>query len=212
MQQPDNRPELYEEVKLYRHARERERYDNMADLYALISTLQHLEKAYIWDCITAKEYTAACSKYLVQYKVAFKQVQSDEFPTVDAFVRKFRLDCPAALERIREDRPITIKDDKGNINKFIADIVSLFITLMDKLRLDIKATDELHPDVRDLVDNIDRLSLIPASWDGKERLAGWLATLTAMQASDELSEVQVRQLLFDLETSYASFSNLLHTM
>lgn len=212
MQQPDNRPELYEEVKLYRHARERERYDNMADLYALISTLQHLEKAYIWDCITAKEYTAACSKYLVQYKVAFKQVQSDEFPTVDAFVRKFRLDCPAALERIREDRPITIKDDKGNINKFIADIVSLFITLMDKLRLDIKATDELHPDVRDLVDNIDRLSIVPDTWDGKERLSGWLATLTAMQASDELSEAQVRQLLFDLETSYASFSNLLHTV
>lgn len=208
----NNRPELYEEVKLYRHARERERVDNMADLYALISTLQHLEKAYIWDCITAKEYTAACSKYLVQYKVAFKQVQGDEFPTVDAFVRKFRLDCPAALERIREDRPITIKDDKGNMNKFIADIVSLFITLMDKLRLDIKATDELHPDVRDLVDNIERLSLIPASWDGKERLGGWLATLTSMQASDELSEAQVRQLLFDLETSYASFSNLLHTV
>lgn len=76
----DNHPELYEEVKLYRHARERERYDNMADLYALINTLQNLEKAYIWDCITPQEYTAACSKYLVQYKVAFKQIQSDEFP------------------------------------------------------------------------------------------------------------------------------------
>lgn len=76
----ENHPELYEEVKLYRHAREREKYDNMADLYALINTLQNLEKAYIWDCITPQEYTAACSKYLVQYKVAFKQVQSDEFP------------------------------------------------------------------------------------------------------------------------------------
>jgi len=30
-------------------------------------------------------------------------------------MRKYRLDCPAALERIKEDRPITIKDDKGNI-------------------------------------------------------------------------------------------------
>lgn len=76
----DNRPELYEEVKLYRHAREREKFDNMADLYALINTLQNLEKAYIWDCITPQEYTASCSKYLVQYKVAFKQVQSEEFP------------------------------------------------------------------------------------------------------------------------------------
>lgn len=36
-----------------------------------------------------------------------------------------QLDCPAALERIKEDRPITIKDDKGNTSKCIADIVSV---------------------------------------------------------------------------------------
>lgn len=235
----DNRPELYEEVKLYRNAREREKYDNMADLYALINTLQNLEKAYIWDCITPQEYTASCSKYLVQYKVAFKQVQSDEFPvrsnnilpavvfiaqiggnqlnhrlisqTVDAFVKKFRLDCPAALERIKEDRPITIKDDKGNTSKCIADIVSLFITLMDKLRLEIKAMDELHPELRDLVDTMNRLSLIPESFEGKDKVTTCLNTLNAMQASDELTESQVRQLLFDLESSYAAFNNLLHS-
>jgi len=207
----DNRPELYEEVKLYRNAREREKYDNMADLYALINTLQNLEKAYIWDCITPQEYTASCSKYLVQYKVAFKQVQSDEFPTVDAFVKKFRLDCPAALERIKEDRPITIKDDKGNTSKCIADIVSLFITLMDKLRLEIKAMDELHPELRDLVDTMNRLSLIPENFEGKEKVTTWLNTLNAMQASDELTESQVRQLLFDLESAYAAFNNLLHS-
>lgn len=207
----DNRPELYEEIKLYRTAREREKYDNMADLYALINTLQNLEKAYIWDCITPQEYTAACSKYLVQYKVAFKQVQTDEFPTIDSFVKKFRLDCPAALERIKEDRPITIKDDKGNTSKCIADIVSLFITLMDKLRLEIKAMDELHPELRDLVDTMNRLSLIPESFEGKDKVSNWLSTLNAMQASDELTEAQIRQLLFDLETSYAAFNNLLHT-
>lgn len=67
------------------------RYDNMADLFAVITTLQQLEKAYIRDCITAKEYTAACSKLLVQYKAAFKQVQSDEFPTIEAFITKYRV-------------------------------------------------------------------------------------------------------------------------
>ncbi|CAH2010426.1 unnamed protein product [Acanthoscelides obtectus] len=87
----DNRPELYEEVKLYNNAREREKYDNMADLYAVINTLQQLEKAYIRDCVTPKEYTGACSKLLVQFKAAFRQVKGDEFPSVDAFVRKFRV-------------------------------------------------------------------------------------------------------------------------
>ncbi|GLV36340.1 Vacuolar protein sorting 28 [Carabus blaptoides fortunei] len=168
--QDANRPELLEEVKLSRNAREREKYDNMADLYAVINTLQHLEKAYIRDCVTPKEYTAAC----------------DEYPTVDTFVKQFRLDCPAALERIKEDRPITIKDDKGNTSKCIADIVSLFITLMDKLRLEIKAMDELHPDLRDLMDTMNRLSILSSDFEGKQKVSEWLATLNSMQASDEL--------------------------
>jgi len=132
--QDANRPELLEEVRLFRNAREREKYDNMADFYALVNTLQHLEKAYIRDCVTPKEYTAACSKLLVQCKASFKQIQGDDFPSVESFVKKYKLDCPAAIERIKEDRPITIKDDKGNTSKCIADIVSLFITIMDKLR------------------------------------------------------------------------------
>ena len=204
-------PELYEEVKLFRHAREREKYDNMADLFALVSTLQNLEKAYIRDCVTPQEYTAACSKLLVQYKVAFKLIQNDEFPTIDVFVKKYRLDCPAALERIREDRPITIKDDKGNTSKCIADIVSLFITIMDKLRLGIKAMDELHPELRDLVDTMNRLSIIPENFEGKVKVKTWLETLNSMQASDELSDDQVRQFLFDLESAYSAFNNLLHS-
>ncbi|TRZ06864.1 hypothetical protein HGM15179_020242, partial [Zosterops borbonicus] len=139
---PGNKPELYEEVKLYKNAREREKYDNMAELFAVVKTLQALEKAYIKDCVTPNEYTVACSRLLVQFKAALKQVQGAEIASIDDFCRKFRLDCPLAMERIREDRPITIKDDKGNLNRCIADIVSLFITVMDKLRLEIRAMDE----------------------------------------------------------------------
>ncbi|ELU06418.1 hypothetical protein CAPTEDRAFT_155234 [Capitella teleta] len=205
-----NRPELMEEVKLYRSARERENYDNIADLYAVVNTLQCLEKAYIKDSVTPKEYTAACSKLLVQYKAAFKQVQGEEFPSIEAFVKKCRLDCPAALERIKEDRPITIKDDKGNTSKCIADIVSLFITIMDKLRLEIRAMDEIHPDMRELMETMNRLSLLPADFEGKVKVRQWLDTLGSMQASDELTDVQVRQMLFDLESAYGSFNGVLH--
>ena len=46
---------------------------------------------------------------------------------MNAFIQ---LDCPAALERIKEDRPITIKDgiSQGNTSKAIADIVSVSVT------------------------------------------------------------------------------------
>ncbi|XP_074843436.1 vacuolar protein sorting-associated protein 28 homolog [Carettochelys insculpta] len=179
----------------------------MAELFAVVKTMQALEKAYIKDCVSPNEqhcsmqrvssqrpwgaspavgavtvfsfplgtclyildlrvplllgmshsscsysmhcprYTAACSRLLVQYKAAFKQVQGSEIGSIDEFCCKFRmssLDCPLAMERIKEDRPITIKDDKGNLNRCIADIVSLFITVMDKLRLEIRAMDEVR--------------------------------------------------------------------
>lgn len=35
------------------------------------------------------------------------------------------MDCPAAVERIREGRPLTVKDDQGNTTKCVADIVSV---------------------------------------------------------------------------------------
>ena len=200
---------LYEEVRLYRTAREREQYDNLADLYAVINSLQALEKAHIKDCVTAKEYTASCSKLLCQYKAAFKQVQ-DVYPNIEAFMKKYKLDCPLAVERIREDRPITIRDDKGNTSKCIADIVSLFITVTDKLRLGMKSTDELQPDVRDLYDTMNRLTLIPSNYEGKAKIKEWLDVFSAMAASDELSETQVRQFIFDMESGYNSFNKLLH--
>uniref|UniRef100_A0A8C9MUB0 Vacuolar protein sorting-associated protein 28 homolog n=1 Tax=Serinus canaria TaxID=9135 RepID=A0A8C9MUB0_SERCA len=65
-------------------------YDNMAELFAVVKTLQALEKAYIKDCVTPNEYTAACSRLLVQFKAALKQVQGGEIGNIDDFCRKFR--------------------------------------------------------------------------------------------------------------------------
>jgi ESCRT-I complex subunit VPS28 len=45
-------------VKLYNNTKEREMYENMADLYSIIKTVEHLEKAYIRDSISAAEYLA----------------------------------------------------------------------------------------------------------------------------------------------------------
>lgn len=39
---------------------------------------------------------------------------------------------------------------------------------------------------------------------------GRLDTLGSMQASEELDDGQVRQMLFDLESSYNAFNNVLH--
>ncbi|KAJ8273919.1 hypothetical protein GJAV_G00106930 [Gymnothorax javanicus] len=156
---PANKPELYEEVKLYKNAREREKYDNMAELFAVVKTLQALEKAYIKDCVTPNEYTGACSRLLVQYKAAFKQVQGSDVGSIDDFCRKYRI----------------------------------------------------QPDLRELMETMNRMSNMPPEFEAKDKVSLWLSTLSSMSASDELDDSQVRQMLFDLESAYNAFNRFLHS-
>ena len=44
---------------------------------------------------------------------------------------------------------------------------------MDKLRLNIRANDELQQDIRDLHEVMNRLNLIPADFEGKARVHKW---------------------------------------
>lgn len=204
-QDPDK---TMEEIRLHENAREREEYDNRANVFSLIQAIQALEKAYIKDAVSPKDYTTQCNLLLVQFKAAFKLI-NEKFPTVESFTKRYLLHCPVAVERIKEGRPISFKDDSGNMSKSIAEIVSLFITIMDRCRLDIRAMDELYPDVKELYEIMSRMSSLPSSFEGSVKVKKWLEELSNMQASDELSEDQARQMLFDLESAYNDFNRFL---
>ncbi|UJR32234.1 hypothetical protein I4U23_019700 [Adineta vaga] len=206
--QNHTRADMYEEVRLWKNPRERERYDNMADVFSIITTLQALEKAYIKDVVEPAEYTKNCEKLLAKFTAAFRQIQG-EFPQIEDFAHKYKLDCPAALLRIREGRPITVRDDRGNMGKAIAETVSLFINVMDKLKLNIRANDMLQTDVRELLDVINRMNIIPSSYIGREKIPKWLNTLTNMNAAEEITDDQARQFQMDLEICYNDFNRLL---
>ncbi|NWZ99464.1 VPS28 protein, partial [Nesospiza acunhae] len=129
------------------------RYDNMAELFAVVKTLQALEKAYIKDCVTPNEYTAACSRLLVQFKAALKQVQGGEIGNIDDFCRKFRVGIPKFWE--------------------FWEFWGLFITVMDKLRLEIRAMDEIQPDLRELMETMTRMSSLPPDFEGRQKVNLW---------------------------------------
>ena len=58
----------------------------------------------------------------------------------------------------------------------------------------------------DLVDNINQ---VDHTFRGKPKLIEWLATLNNMKAHEELDADQVRQFLFDTETTYNEFHKAL---
>ncbi|CAG8605956.1 5783_t:CDS:2, partial [Acaulospora morrowiae] len=72
---------LDEEVKLYANNKEREKYENLADVYAIIITMEYLEKAYVRDSVSAAELT--------QYKTAMNLV-SDLIPDLDKFMKDYK--------------------------------------------------------------------------------------------------------------------------
>lgn len=77
---------------------------------------------------------------------------------------------------------------------------------MDKVRLGIKVNDELQPDARELIDVMNRLSILPSNFEGKTKIQKWLTQFQGMSATDEIDEAQSRNLLLDLETAYYEFN------
>jgi len=196
------------EVKLYNNNRERETYEAMADLFSIIKTIEALEKAYVRDAVTAEDYKKNCSKLLAQFKAA-QNLTRDTVPDLKKFMQEYRIDnCKAAWKRIEEgmvDHEILPKQDIANTARVVAETVQFFITAMDSLKLNMTAVDQIHPLLTDLLESLTKIPTLSADWEGKVKIKNWLVQMNKMKASDELNEEQIRQMLFDLESSYNAF-------
>ena len=62
-----NRPK-YGEIKAYDNTKERNRCEELADLYAIIRTTESLEAVFARDAVTLSEYSESCTKLISQYK------------------------------------------------------------------------------------------------------------------------------------------------
>ncbi|KAG6828904.1 hypothetical protein H0H92_006355 [Tricholoma furcatifolium] len=173
-----------EEVRLYSTNAEREKYNNLATLFGIIVALDYLERAFVRDSITAADV-----------------------PSIEEFMTRYRMDNPAALHRLKVGVPATVEhsSDAGpETGKWVAETTESFITFMDALKLQMRAKDQLHPLLQGLVTGYARFKG-SKDWEGRSRMISWLITLNGMKASEELTEEQTRQLLFDVDYAYAEF-------
>ncbi|KIJ96008.1 hypothetical protein K443DRAFT_682612 [Laccaria amethystina LaAM-08-1] len=197
---------LDEEVRLYNTNAERERYNLLSTLFGIIVTLDYLERAYVRDSITAAEYSPACTRLLSQYKTMLRLV-GDDVPSVEEFMSRYKMEHPAALHRIRVGVPATVEHSSEagpETGKWVAQTTQSFITFMDALKLRLRAKDQLHPILQELVTGYARFKG-SKDWEGRSKMVSWLITLNGMKASEEITEEQSRQLFFDVEHAYAEF-------
>ncbi|KAJ6245034.1 vacuolar protein sorting-associated protein [Anaeramoeba flamelloides] len=195
-------------IKLYNNSKERELLENESNLFSIMQTLENLEKAYVRDSITSKEYTNECWKMISQFKTALSAVGIG-IKEVPKWLKEKDIDLPAATKVLIETGvPSTVTHGQGitetnqNSSVFIFETASYFITAMDSVKLNMIAVDQIQPILTDLMNSINKIDNLPQNYQGSKRLMKWLSTLNLMKASDELTEEQSRQLLFELETAY----------
>ncbi|KAI0820260.1 vacuolar protein sorting-associated protein 28 [Trametes gibbosa] len=201
-----SRLNLDEEVRLYTTNAEREKYGLLATLFGIVVSLEYLERAYVRDSVSASEYSPACTRLLSQYKTMLKLV-SDDVPSIEQFMARYRMDHQAALHRIQVGVPATVEHSSEagpETAKWVAETTQNFITFVDALKLRMRAKDQLHPILQELVTSYARFKG-SKDWEGRSKMVGWLITLNGMKASEELTEEQARQISFDIEHAYAEF-------
>jgi ESCRT-I complex subunit VPS28 len=197
-------------INLYETSQERAKYDEQANLYAIIMATEHLERAYARDAIEPKEYTQQCKKLISQFRLAERVLDNDM--TTEKFMSLYRMDCPRATERLlRMGIPEPMKGgaDEASTAVTVAETVQHFITAMDAVKLDQRAVDELQPLLSDLMDVLVRLPETPNDFESNRKVEKWLKKLNEMRAVDEISDEDSRQLYHDLDSAYAEFTRYL---
>jgi ESCRT-I complex subunit VPS28 len=165
----------FEPIKLWTTRREREVFENQADLYALFVTVEQLEKAFVRGVISPEAYTEACTQLIAQFKAAQRLVE-DSVPDIEAFLHQYTLNCPAAIHRLL-GIPATVehgsRTSSGNLAKHSAEIVHHFVTIMDALKLNMRAVDHLHPLLVELLSSLQQVNNLLPELASKDRLRAW---------------------------------------
>jgi len=206
-----------ERVRLDKTPDDRKKYDNLADVYAIIIQVEHLEIVWSRNCCTNEEYEKECDELILRFKSNLAAV-SVYYKDMSIFFDEWAPDCHAARNRLlKVGVPATVYhggtgkklNDAKEVQLSVAQTVQYFITTIDGLQLSLKAVDEVHPHLKELAISLGKVSTLPSNHCSKTNVQKWLEKLNQMKASDELSEEDIRQMSFDLENSYSEFVKFL---
>nr|CCC95651.1 unnamed protein product [Trypanosoma congolense IL3000] len=192
---------------------ERQHVEYLADLFAIILAVEKVEKAMLRDIISQEQYTTARNRLLEKYKSTVTYIEESRNPfytTIESFWDNYGSRCPAARTRIQKAFDNTLQQeaqesDGGNIvnPRLVLECGQHFITLMDSLKLQQTAVDQLYTLLADLLRCLQRLNL--THQDFFQRLASWKEKFDSMNASDELDDRDTREFAFVLECGYQAF-------
>ena len=191
-------------IKLYSTREQRDLCEQLADLYSLLLTIEHLETAYVRDAIPdTKDYTHTCNRLLAQYKTLHESL-GKEAPDLTHFCHSLAIHANKAIARIRVGVPATTLHGGGSMSdvaggsSLVFRAAQSYITLLDALKLGMRAVDQLVPLLTDAMSAVNQVSDMPAEHEARVGVRQWLVLLSGMRAHEELTAEQARQCEFDM--------------
>ncbi|KAH3902185.1 related to Vacuolar protein sorting-associated protein 28 [Saccharomycodes ludwigii] len=201
--------------------------ENLAELYSIIVAIDKLEKLFLKDNVSDKTYTIQMNKLLAQYKILLsdERTRSAFGDDLEFFIKKYNIrGCSNAINRLQRGIPATIEHFSGGsttsdsnsngtttINaKGVAETTGNFITVMDALKLNYRSKEQLHPLMSDLLLSINKvLGNNSGKYQERSKLVEWIVKINKLKIDECLTDNEVREMLFDLDTAYKGFYSLL---
>lgn len=203
-----------ERAELWRTPDERRRYDDFATLYALARSLERLERAYVSSAVSAQAYERACVDLTSKFKT-LRGVLGEAVPDLERFFETYGARVPSATRRLRAGVPATAEHRAETSRgteaearaeaRAVADATHCFIGVMDTVKLDMRAKDQVAPVLGDLLLALCRVSRLPNDFEGTKSVRKWLSRMDQMRASELLSEEETREFLYEIEAAYSTF-------
>ena len=143
-------------------------------------------------------------------------------PDLYAFFDAYGARVPSARRRLDVGVPATLehhtssgRGGRGHNNgyeneaRYVAEATHCFITVLDTLKLDMRAKDQVAPALGDLLVALHKVTRVPKDFAGTTCVRKWMSKLDTMRASESLNEDEVRELLYEVENAYSEFMRIL---
>lgn len=204
---------LMQEVSLGSDATEREMYDNMGEVYAVVLTLEMVEKAYSQGSIEYDEYIKSATSLIGQFKSNWTLVKnSNQFAgtKLEDFLRNYRLEALLAQRAIKLDRPLN-KMITTNQPKMVADITSQYLTFSNYLEMEMYSMEDLKQPMSKLKYLLSEFQILPKDIEAVTIVEKWSDIFDDKSATESLNEEEVVTLKIDIATAQNSFDRFLES-
>lgn len=191
---------------------ERSHVDYLTDLFAIVLSIEYVERAGRRELITQGEYEKTVERLLEQYNSIAEYLATGSnplFTSMDSFLDTYCSRCPMARITIKQGMKSGNASSSRTAALYTLNSGYLLVTLQDCIRLNQTSADALFPVLDELLEKLSGLGLTQR--DFVVRLESWRQRIRGMRAADMLDETATRDFDYDLECARNALHKYIET-